>query len=629
MALVRNALSESARTRLAWLGLALLLTGAVPESIALRAARGPDGRPVELKAPQDGATALVFYSSECPISNAYSTTLNRLAAESPGGRLRLVGVCVDPDLTDADVVTHAGDFKLTFPVVRDRRGTLAGRLGAKVTPEAFVIDAAGRVRYHGRIDDQFAARGKANANPETHELKDAVDAVLADREVAVGHAEAVGCPIPEPPRAAPTFAREVSRLLQKNCQECHRKGQVGPFPLETYEQARKRAGDIAAVAEDRAMPPWKPVPGVGPKFRHDRSLSDADVAALAAWATAGAPEGDRSELPPPATFKDDWALGTPDLVIEPSEAFPIPAEGPDVYRCFVVPTGLPEDVYISAIEYRPGNRQVVHHMLTYVDVKGEARKRDAGDPGPGYECFSGPQVEIHGDLGGWAPGNEPSRLPEGIGRSLPKGADVVMQLHYHPSGKPETDRSRVGLHFSRKPVKQILHWSAAINMEGLKLPAGASNVEIKAAWPVPVDVQAHAVTPHMHLLGRDMLMTVTYPDGRTEDLVKIADWDFAWQNTYYFAKPLDLPKGSVVRVVAHYDNSAGNPRNPNHPPKAVRWGEGTADEMCIGFVAVTKSGQDLTRPGEKDDLHDIFMKQQQEYRKRREQEAKKHADRGE
>ncbi len=626
MAKDSDALSKSAPTRLAWLGVAMivLLTGAGPDRVDLRPVRAPDGRPVDLKAPQDGASVIIFYSSECPISNAYSTTLNRLVADAPAGLVRCTGACVDPDLTDADVAAHARDFGLKFPVVRDRLGSLASKLNATVTPEAFVIDAAGLVRYHGRIDDQFADRGKANANPATHELRDAIEAVLADREVAVKYVEAVGCPIPDPPKVAPpTYAREVSRILQKNCQECHRKGQVGPFPLETYEQARKRSRDIADVAEDRVMPPWKPVPGIGPKFRHDRSLSDAEIATLVSWANSGAPEGNPADLPPPATFADDWALGMPDLILEPAEPYAIPADGPDIYRCFVVPTDLPDDVYISAIEYRPGNRRVVHHMLTYVDVKGEARKRDAKDPGPGYECFSGPQVEIHGDLGGWAPGNEPSRLPEGIGRCLPKGADVVMQLHYHPSGKAETDRSRIGLHFSRKPIKQILHWSAAINMEGLRLPAGARDVEIKAAWPVPVDVKAHAVTPHMHLLGRDMLMSVTYPDGRTEDLVKIADWDFAWQNTYYFAKPLDLPKGSVLKVVAHYDNSAGNPRNPNHPPKPVHWGEATTDEMCIGFIAITKAGQDLTRPGETDDFREILIKQRQDYQKRLEQEARK------
>ena len=292
--------------------------------------------------------------------------------------------------------------------------------------------------------------------------------------------------------------------------------------------------------------------------------------------------------------------------------------------CFVIPTNLPKDVYIEAIDYRPGNRKVVHHILSYVDTSGQARKRDAADPGPGYTCFSGPEVEIHGDLGGWAPGNEPSVLPEGVGRSLPKGADVIMQVHYHPNGKPETDRSRIGLYFAKKPVKQTLHWNFALD-PGLELKPGESNHEAKAYWKTPVDLMAYAVTPHMHLLGKNMTISITYPDGRAEDLVKIGDWDFNWQNTYYFEKALELPKGTILSVVAHYDNSESNPRNPNHPPKLVKWGEATTDEMCIGFLAVTKKGQDLTKPGEKDDLLQIFEQQREEERQKWEAEAKKRA----
>jgi hypothetical protein len=589
---------------------------------------GPDGQTITLGAPEAGATALVFLSTECPISNAYSPTLNRIAAEFPPTALRLVGVCVDPDLSNAEVVRHARDFGLAFPLGRDRAGALAGRLGVTVTPEAVVLDDRGRVRYRGRIDDQFAARQRRNAAPGTHELRDAIAAVLAGREVSRPHVEAVGCPLPEVPEGAkgPTFTRDVAPILRENCQECHRRGQVGPFPLESFAQARKRAEDIAAVVEGHAMPPWKPVPGVGPGFKNDRSLAPEEVAALIAWAQAGAPEGDPADLPPPRDFADEWALGTPDLILEPAQEFTIPAEArdqngklTDIYRCFVLPTDLPDDVYIVAIEYRPGNRRVVHHVLSYVDATGQGRKRDADDPGPGYTCFSGPGVEVHGDLGGWAPGNEPSRLPDGVGRFLPRKADVVMQVHYHPDGKPETDRTRIGLHFARRPVKQTLHWAAALNL-GMKLPPGGKNIEVRAAWKVPVDVEAHAVSPHMHQLGRDMTISVKYPNGRSQDLVKIADWDFGWQNTYYFQTPLPLPAGTVLNVVAHYDNPTA---------AEVRWGEATTDEMCIGFLALTKTGQDLTRPGENDDLRQIidrsYEELKQEYERKRQEAGRRNA----
>jgi hypothetical protein len=582
--------------------------------------RGLDRASIPLAAPEGGAAVLIFYSTECPISNSYSPTLGELKGAFHGKPVNWVGICMDPDLSDAEVRTHARDFKLTFRIARDRRGTFARKIGASMTPEAFVLDPRGHVRYHGRIDDQFVARRVRNATPGGSELKDALQAVLAGREVSVKHVAAVGCPIPEAPHIAanPTYSRDIAPLLQKNCQECHRPAQVAPFSLLTYEHARKRAADIASVVEDRSMPPWKASPHFGLRFQHDRSLSEKDIATVIAWAEAGAPEGEPRDLPPKPRFNDDWALGQPDLVVDIGADFAVPATGDDIYRCFVVPTELDRDQSVTAIEYQVGNRRVVHHILAYVDVSGEARKRDAADPGPGYSCFAGPGEPVHGDLGGWAPGIQASSLPEGVGRSLPRGADIIVQMHYHPSGKPETDRTRIGLQFARKPIRQTFHWAAAVN-PGLELPPGDSNIEVKAAWPVPVDLVAHAVTPHMHLLGRDIAMSITYPDGRVQDLIKIDDWDFNWQYSYFFEKPLDLPKGSVLNVVSHYDNTSANPRNPNKPPKLVKWGEATTDEMCVGFIGVTKKGQDLTRPGEKDNLMQIFLKQREEYRAKHEQ----------
>lgn len=594
--------------------------GGEPKSVKDKTLRELDGQTIALAAPAGGATVLIFYSAECPIANSYSPTYGELAAHFRGRPVNWVGICMDPDLSENEVRAHARDFKLPFRIARDRRGAFAREIGATMTPEAYVIDVEGKVRYHGRIDDQFVARRVRNATPGGSELKAAVESVLAGKEVAVPFVAAVGCPIPEMPAAPanPTYAKDVASILQKNCQECHRKGEVAPFGLETYEQARKRAADIASVVDERSMPPWKAAPHFGVRFKGDRTLAEKDIATLVAWAEAGAPEGDPRDLPPAPEFAADWTLGHPDMVVDIGTDFAVPASGDDIYRCFVIPTSLPKDQYVTAIEFRVGNRRVVHHILAYVDVSGEARKRDAADPGPGYSCFAGPGEPIHGDLGGWAPGIQPSPLPDGIGRSLPKGADIIVQMHYHPSGRPETDRTRIGLHFARKPIRQTLHWTAALNPEMI-LPAGQDNIEIKAQMPIPVDVVAHAVTPHMHLLGRDMTMSITFPDGHVQDLIKIDDWDFNWQYSYFFEKPIDVPKGSTLNVVAHYDNTSSNPHNPNKPPKKVTWGEATTDEMCVGFLAVTKKGQDLTQPGQKDDLMEIFHKQFEEYRTRREQ----------
>jgi hypothetical protein len=597
-----------------------------PERPTLPRARAFDGATLEWTSPKGGATVILAYSSECPISNEYSPAIKALVASLPRS-VRWVGVSVDHDVPDAELARHAKEHGLDFPATCDRDGKIVARLGVTMTPEAVVLDDTGKVRYRGRIDDRFAARGKPNAHPSKSDLKDAILAVLDARDPAEPWAAAVGCPVPDPPKAAaaPTYQADVLPILQNRCMECHRKGQIGPFSLGTYEQARKRADDIAEVVAERRMPPWKAAPGFGPKYQHDKSLTEAEIKTLAAWAEAKAPEGNPADAPAPVAFNDDWTLGTPDLILEPAADYQIPAGGSDIYRCFVVKTNLPEDVYVRAAEVRPGNRRVVHHVLSFVDIKGAARKKDEAEPGQGYECFGGPGVEVHSGLFGWAPGNEAHFLPDGIGVSLPKGADVIIQVHYHPDGKPETDRTRLGIFLCKKPVKQALHNAFAANFE-MYLPAGESHQEIKAKWEVPVGVTALSATPHMHTIGRDMSMAFRFPDGKVHNLVKIDDWDFGWQFTYLFEDPLDVPKGSVLEVVSHYDNSAANPRNPNKPPKPIHWGEATTDEMCIGFVGIVKTGQDLTRLGEVDDLGEILAKQWREEGKRLEENAKRRAE---
>jgi len=408
----------------------------------------------------------------------------------------------------------------------------------------------------------------------------------------------------------PTYSRDVQPLLQAKCWNCHQRGRVGPFALETYEQARKRAFDIASVVDSRTMPPWKADPDFGPQLKHDPSLTRAEIDLLRDWAEANAPKGEsvsRTALAAETTEGDGWLLGEPDITLEMAEEFTIPASGPDLYRCFVLPSNLSHDVYVSAIEFLPGNRRVVHHMMAFIDIRGGARKRDAADPGPGYASYSGAGVVVDGELGGYAAGSQVVHLPEGVGRLVPRGADIVLQVHYHPTGKVERDRSRLGLHLSRKPVRQTIHWANATN-DKFRLPPGESNIEVKASWFVPVDVEALGVTPHMHELGRDFRMTATLPGGKVQDLVYIPRWDPTWQNTYYFEERIPLPRGTTVHVVAHYDNSA-HPRNPHKPPRLVGWGPDATDEMCVGYIGVVKKGQDLTRPGERDDLYQILAQQ--------------------
>ena len=383
----------------------------------------------------------------------------------------------------------------------------------------------------------------------------------------------------------PTFAKDVAPIIFQNCASCHRPGEVAPFSLLTYSDVKKHARQIARVTSERIMPPWKAEKGFG-EFLNERYLSDAQIALLQDWVTAGTPEGKPSDLPAVPKFPEGWTLGEPDMIIEAQEDYQLGAEGRDVYRCFVIPTGLTEDRYVSSIEVRPGNRRVVHHVIAHVDTTGKGRELDAKDEGPGYSTFGGVGFRSSGSIGGWAPGNFPSRLPDGLGLPLPKGADVILQVHYNRSGKPETDRTKVGIYFVKGPLQKRVR-TAPVIKAALRIPANDSNFVVNASLPVPLGATVYRVMPHMHLLGREMKVTATLPDGKILPLVHVPDWDFNWQTTYTFKKPIHLPAGSRVDLEARYDNSSHNPLNPHNPPRLVTWGEQTSDEMCIAFLTFT------------------------------------------
>ena len=427
----------------------------------------------------------------------------------------------------------------------------------------------------------------------------------------------------------PTYHKDVAAILQKNCQDCHRPGQVAPFPLLTYEQARKRAPDVAHVTGERTMPPWPASTRFGGPFLDQRVLPESDLATLRAWVDAGCPEGDAKDAPPPREFASDWTLGKPDLILTMAEPYELAAGGDDEFRVFVLKTDLPEDRWIKAVDFKPGNRKVVHHVLSAVDSSGAARALDAKDPKPGYSSVGGfgDGVQIRGFLPIWTPGTRPRESTEGSGYLLPAGADVLMQMHYHKSGKVEADTTQVGLYLSDKPLPRQIRTGFVFPeispVQGLKLaakakaaqasgkrlsldetledvlviPPGEANYAVKGSSrqgmgrPLGREILVTAVMPHMHWLGKDFTFTAVLPDEEQTrvPLIKIDHWNFNWQGTYAFAEPIRLPKGSYFEVDAHFDNSDANPANPSHPPRLVHWGEQTNDEMCIGifeFVAV-------------------------------------------
>jgi len=384
-----------------------------------------------------------------------------------------------------------------------------------------------------------------------------------------------------------TFNNQVVRVFQRHCQTCHRPGEIAPFSLTNYKDAHARRDDIREVVESRYMPPWKAVPGHG-EFADVRRLSDDEIRLIERWVAAGAHEGDPRDLPSPRWFPPGWTLGTPSAVLAMEEPFTVPARTKDIYRCFVVPIRIPgEWNFIRASEVLPGNRKIVHHVQTFLDVTGRSVELDRDEPGPGYTCFGGPRFDSAGGLGGWAPGYPPIEIPSGVAWGIPPGARLVIQVHYNnPGDTPETDVTRVGVHFTSGPFDRRLALVRAFAWN-FGIPAGAPRNSVKASATVAEDLEALSIHAHMHLLGREMTVTAHLPDGTKQPLLRIDDWDFEWQIRYNYKRPVPLPAGTRVEAECVYDNSAANPKNPSKPPRPVFSGFETTDEMCHASVLGT------------------------------------------
>ena len=400
----------------------------------------------------------------------------------------------------------------------------------------------------------------------------------------------VAKPSVTPATSVPTFTKDVAPIVFKQCAECHRPGEVAPFPLLSYTQVRKHAKEIVDVTQNRQMPPWKAFHGYG-DFIGERRLTDQQIATIAAWANGGKPEGNSADLPPLPKFTEGWSAGQPDMVVKVPHPFQLQTQGRDQFRVFVIPLNLTEDKYVRAVDFRASNPKVVHHALFFLDNSGRGRELEqeaqdkSGDPTqPGYERTGGPGFRPSGGLGGWAPGYVPEFLPEGVGRPIRKGADLVVQEHFHPSGKAEEEQSMIGLYFTKKPPQKIL----VTTMHGapLDIPAGDSNYETTGSFKVPFGVEVSGIIPHAHLLCKEIQVQATLPDGTDLPLIWIKDWDWNWQEQYQYKKPMNIPAGTQVTMRFRYDNSAANPRNPTIPPREVKFGEQTSDEMALVFFQI-------------------------------------------
>ena len=375
-----------------------------------------------------------------------------------------------------------------------------------------------------------------------------------------------------------TFSKDVAPIVFEHCIACHRPGEIGPFSLLTYRDARQHATQIADVTRRRVMPPWKPQHGQV-AFVGDRSLSDEQIKTIDSWVAQGAPEGDAADLPPAPAIGSGWQLGTPDLVVTMPAPYALQPSGSDVFRTFVIPIPTREAKYVRAIEFRPGNPRAVHHANIGIDRTGSSRRLDAMDAEPGYVGGMVPDAAYPpGYMLGWTPGQRPRPSPDGMPWRLEPSSDLVVQLHMQPTGKREDVQVSAGFYFTNDPPVQT-PVGLRLGSETIDIPAGQADYIVSDSYTLPVDVQVLAVQPHAHNLGRTMIATATLPDGSKRPLISIADWDFRWQDVYRYEHPLALPRGTVLYMEYTYDNSEGNPRNSSHPPRRVMWGQNTTDEM--------------------------------------------------
>jgi tetratricopeptide (TPR) repeat protein/mono/diheme cytochrome c family protein len=395
---------------------------------------------------------------------------------------------------------------------------------------------------------------------------------------------------PAPPAAPVTFARDVAPIIYSQCSSCHRPDGSAPFSLLSYDDVRSHGRDIAAATASRHMPPWKPDPGYG-DFVDARRLTDAQIDSIQRWVADGTPEGDRRLAPAPPTFTSAWQLGQPDLVLSMDQPYQLRAGGDDVYRHFVIHVPISRRRYVRAWELRVNNTRVVHHATMEMDATGASRMRDEQDPLPGYEGLVAHSVMApDGFFLDWAPGHSPYVAPDGMSFPIEAGSDLVLMLHLRPSDKPETVKATVGLYFTDVPPTRVPAL-LRLTRQDVDIPAGVPRHVVTSTFKLPVGIDIFTVQPHAHNLARAIEGFATLPDGTTKWLLRISDWDFNWQGVYRYRTPVALPAGTTVVMRWTYDNSAGNPRNPNRPPRRVMFGQRTSDEMSELWFQVLPHNQ--------------------------------------
>ena len=532
--------------------------------------------------PRDAQFRVVcFLGSECPLAKLYGPRLNTLTEAFASQGVAFVGVNSNPQDSPADVGRYIQAHGLQFPVVKDADQSLANQFGATRTPEVFVLDASGRVQYHGRIDDQYEA-GTSRPQPTQHDLRDALAALIAGRPISQVKTAAVGCLITriarpsatDPAAPAVTFTRDVAPLLNRHCVECHREGEIGPFALTDYDEVVGWSQMILEVIDQKRMPPWHADPRHG-KFLGQRTLPAEARATLAAWVAQGMPQGDSDDLPPQPQWISGWHLLSPPAAefAMRDRPFVVPAEGTVEYQYFVVDPQWDKDRWIRAAQVIPGAAAVVHHAIVFVRP-------------PDGSHFDG-----IGWLGAYVPGQRTIELPPGHARLIPAGSKLVFQMHYTPNGRETTDITRVGVWFSNdKEVTHEVSTRVALNHD-FEIPPHAADHQVEMQLNgFPHNSRLLGATPHMHLRGKSFQLVARRGEQR-ETQLSFPHYHFNWQHWYQFESPVDLEAVDSLEMSIRFDNSSANPTNPA-PREYVTWGDQTWQEMAVAFfdVAVPRGG---------------------------------------
>lgn len=517
---------------------------------------------------------VAFLGTECPLAKQYAGRLTELRNKFQNEGVEFIAIDANAQDSLEDIAVFVRQQKIDYPMIKDVGGKIAATFGATRTPEVFVLDRERVIRYFGRIDDQYGV-GYVKQRPQVEDLSAAISELLSGAPVSQPHQPATGCRIGKhratgraQAGASVTFNKQIIRLLQKNCIECHRTGEIGPMDLTKYDEVAGWAEMIQEVVHQGRMPPWHASPKHG-QFTNDRSLTEEEINSIDQWVAAGVPEGDAADLPEPLKFVEGWQLPKePDLVVTMADKpFRVPARGDVRYQYFRVDPGFKEDKWLTAAEILPSNRAVVHHVLVFVRDKGS---------------FAGLEGE-RGFLVGYVPGTRVRPLPTGLAKRIPAGSELVFQVHYTPIGTPQEDLTKLGLVFADPAtVTHEVFTSSAVQVR-LNIPPGEANYQASATTPEELpESELLLMSPHMHLRGKSFRYTLVRPDGSREILLDVPRYDFNWQTAYWLKEPLKVAAGSKIFCEATFDNSKDNLNNPD-PSARVRWGDQTYEEMMIGY----------------------------------------------